>query len=380
MNLTEQTINEINEINLQDALNASLLKLKVTVNESTVAPSSNDLIIYVDTESSSTPTSNRKEYIFNLEDKLKCSGLISDELLQQFKIINDEIVMETTVTRKIGTNESGNYVLSSFLTEQVESVPIELFSGTNYIYTNYTDADLTIIYPKDNDENRVILNNAIYYKHKTNNVGEFSLEDIYFKDAFTKTADNLNLEVNNASVDCITSNNNNFSLDSDGNLTVNSITSVENSIDNQSICNLIYPVGSIYLSVNNTSPSILFGGTWVVWGTGRVPVGVNTNDPNFNTVEKSGGAPTVALDVTTLPNHKHYIYQKAGTGSKYGVITGYGAGSGTNIYRVSNSTTISNLTYTDDANGVVQAEYTGDGLAHNNLQPYITCYMWKRTS
>ncbi len=57
------------------------------------------------------------------------------------------------------------------------------------------------------------------------NNNEFTLDDIYFKDAFTKTEDKLNLEVNNASVDCITSNNNKFSLDSEGNLIVNSITS-----------------------------------------------------------------------------------------------------------------------------------------------------------
>lgn len=35
----------------------------------------------------------------------------------------------------------------------------------------------------------------------------------------------------------------------------------------------MYPVGSIYLSVKNTNPSTYFGGTWVAWGSGRVPVG-----------------------------------------------------------------------------------------------------------
>lgn len=43
----------------------------------------------------------------------------------------------------------------------------------------------------------------------------------------------------------------------------------------------IYPVGSIYMSVKNTNPSTYFGGTWVAWGTGRVPIGVNANDTNF---------------------------------------------------------------------------------------------------
>ena len=52
----------------------------------------------------------------------------------------------------------------------------------------------------------------------------------------------------------------------------------------------IYPVGSIYMSVNNTSPASLFGGTWQSWGSGRVPIGVNTSDSEFSTVEKTGGS------------------------------------------------------------------------------------------
>jgi hypothetical protein len=62
----------------------------------------------------------------------------------------------------------------------------------------------------------------------------------------------------------------------------------------------IYPVGSIYMSVKNTNPSTYFGGTWVAWGTGRVPVGVNANDTNFATVEKTGGASTVTLTTAQM--------------------------------------------------------------------------------
>lgn len=54
------------------------------------------------------------------------------------------------------------------------------------------------------------------------------------------------------------------------------------------IFNLIYPVGSIYISVVATNPSTYFGGTWVAWGSGRVPVGINTSDSDFKTVEKTG--------------------------------------------------------------------------------------------
>ena len=66
-----------------------------------------------------------------------------------------------------------------------------------------------------------------------------------------------------------------------------------------------YPVGSIYMSTSNTNPSNFLGGTWVAWGSGRVPVGVNTSDSNFNTVEKTGGTATETLSVSQMPSHTH---------------------------------------------------------------------------
>ncbi len=86
--------------------------------------------------------------------------------------------------------------------------------------------------------------------------------DIYFKDAFTKTEDKLNIEVDTASIACLTSKNNKFSLDSDGNLIVNSITCNQGISYTSLDFNQIYPIGSIYLSVSSTDPSLLFGGVW----------------------------------------------------------------------------------------------------------------------
>ena len=65
-------------------------------------------------------------------------------------------------------------------------------------------------------------------------------------------------------------------------------TAIYNKIKN-TICNLIYPVGSIKMTVTNTNPSTYLGGTWSLWGSGRVPVGVNTLQEEFSTVEKTGG-------------------------------------------------------------------------------------------
>lgn len=121
---------------------------------------------------------------------------------------------------------------------------------------------------------------------------------------------------------------------------------------------LVYPVGSIYLSVNSTNPSQLFGGTWEQWGKGRVPVGVDTTQTEFNTVEKTGGS-------KYLQEHRHNYLTTTLTYNDYiagGEVVAIPKGS-TNkaIYKISDAPNV---------------PYANSG----NLQPYITCYMWKRTA
>ena len=55
----------------------------------------------------------------------------------------------------------------------------------------------------------------------------------------------------------------------------------------QNILDFVHPVGSIYMTMDSQNPSTLFGGTWVRWGEGRVPVGVSANDSDFGTVEQT---------------------------------------------------------------------------------------------
>lgn len=129
------------------------------------------------------------------------------------------------------------------------------------------------------------------------------------------------------------------------------------------VVDIIYPVGSIYMSVNSTNPSNLFGGTWVAWGAGRVPVGVDTTQTEFDTVEETGGEKTHTLTTQEMPNHNHDV----------NVV--YPFDFGGKVTAVANSNS-DNTTGT--ASDVVTS--TGGGQAHNNLQPYITCYMWKRTA
>ena len=73
-----------------------------------------------------------------------------------------------------------------------------------------------------------------------------------------------------------------------------------------------YPVGSIYTSVVATNPATLLGvGTWAAFGAGKVMIGIDSGDTDFDTVEETGGAKTDSHTLTTseIPSHTHTIQQ-----------------------------------------------------------------------
>lgn len=126
-----------------------------------------------------------------------------------------------------------------------------------------------------------------------------------------------------------------------------------------------YPIGSIYINVSGTNPGNLLGGTWVQWGSGRVPVGVNTNDGNFNAVEKTGGQNEVTLTTEEIPPHAHKFWALQ-----------WNQEIGNTMLPEGQDVSGKQQATTDFSCGLPN----GETKAHNNLQPYITCYMWKRTA
>jgi len=387
MNLDEQKITGTNQISVTDSLEAPLLSIKVSRTANTTVPSTSDLIVYVDTAPKSTPTSNRKQFVFELASVLGYASSTSDQFVLEVVPKGNDIVADVYVTRKV----SGTSVLSTPTKEVLEESLINLFDGTNYIYTNYTNDTIEIIYPKDDELNRRYLNNAIFCHHRQNSSSDFSLDDIYFKDAFTKMEDKLNIEVDNAEISTLTSKNNKFSLDANGNLVVNSITTNSgggSSLEPSTVCNLIYPVGSIYMSVNSTSPSTLFGGTWTQLKD-RFLLGAGDTYSNGST----GGS-------ATLQSHTHSIPALSGTAasSKHSHIvttktTSYGQGSQSSWRCLSWPGTSADYTQTVYTNnGTTDGAHThnvttvantsgstGDGTG-GNMPPYLTVYMWKRTA
>mgnify|MGYP003124832030 CR=1 FL=1 len=122
----------------------------------------------------------------------------------------------------------------------------------------------------------------------------------------------------------------------------------------------VYPVGAIYMSVVSTSPATLFGGTWAALAAGKVLVGLDASDTDFDTAEETGGAKTHTLSIAEMPAHTHdVLYQEI---DDVGVTTHPGG------------------TQPGDPTATIATQSTGGGGAHNNLQPYLVAYMWKRTA
>ncbi len=198
-----------------------------------------------------------------------------------------------------------------------------------------------------------------------------------------------------------------------------------------------YPIGSIYETTTYSTTSQVndaLGGTWEVYGPGKTLVGVDSNDDNFNTVNKTGGSASTTLSISNLPSHTHSIPVLSGTAASSGnhthsipALSGTAASAGAHTHSLNggllafsagqgnihnpagtsigglgymgfspntgrNGThthTVTTTTSTTGSNGAHTHNITttantsgssGSGTSFTNLQPYITVYMYKRVS
>lgn len=140
---------------------------------------------------------------------------------------------------------------------------------------------------------------------------------------------------------------------------------------------LIWPIGSIYISVNSTNPSLLFGGTWELV-PGRFLLGTgepgNNNYDGFGQLSGdepywsinpgiTGGEYRHQLTINEMPNHRHDTMVDVPGVPTTARLYGFNL-----VQR--------ELQYVD--NYVVQA--TGGNVKHNNMPPFLCVYMWKRTA
>lgn len=153
----------------------------------------------------------------------------------------------------------------------------------------------------------------------------------------------------------------------------------ELEIHGKKLIDYIYPIGSIYMSVNATSPATLFGGSWTQLKD-RFLVGTGTYANGA-----TGGEATHALTRAEQPSVVGQLqFRQIGTGN---IVDLYGTSSTTPFTytpgggnKWANQGTIQSNTTSTNKNAMIKFDNGGKGTAHNNLPPYLAVYMWKRTA
>lgn len=182
-----------------------------------------------------------------------------------------------------------------------------------------------------------------------------------------------------------------------------------------------FPVGSVFLAVVSTDPATLLGyGTWSAFGAGRMLVGRDAGDADFDTAEETGGAKTHMLTTAEMPAHTHvqdahthtqnshnhtqdahnhtqdaHVHTQrrnnVTTGANSGWTTAFdtsssspvadsGTGTGSTVATNQAATATNQAATATNQNATATNQNTGGGGAHNNMPPYIVVYMWKRTA
>lgn len=139
---------------------------------------------------------------------------------------------------------------------------------------------------------------------------------------------------------------------------VDNLFNGETVLTTGNLLNLIYPIGAIYLTINETNPTALFGGTWVKIENAFL-LGSGTR-----TVGTVGGSETHVLTVNEMPSHTHgqtITAKRSGSGSTYA------SWSSSNVYGGTDGERRNTLA-------------TGGGEPHNNMPPFFTVHMWRRTA
>ena len=156
------------------------------------------------------------------------------------------------------------------------------------------------------------------------------------------------------------------------------------SLTKADLLDMIYPVGSIYMSVNSTSPDVLFGGTWEEMPAGRVLLAQGESEWG-TTYEagSTGGEATHQLTVGEMPSHAHTATTQVAGNHTHKIIADQvsSIGKADSIacnQGVSQYTQKGITTSGGDHSHVISVGNTGNNQAHNNLQPYISVYIWKR--
>lgn len=166
-------------------------------------------------------------------------------------------------------------------------------------------------------------------------------------------------------------------------LTNKIISGADNTL---SVLSAAWPIGSVFTSVVSTNPATLLGfGTWSAIAAGRMLIGLDSGDTQFDTLRETGGAETVTLATTNLPDHVHTGTTASDGAHTHGITSTYdGSTSGGDVNRTSQAgssnsvTTASNGAHTHTFS--TSATTGANATAFSIMNPYYTVYFWERTA
>lgn len=144
------------------------------------------------------------------------------------------------------------------------------------------------------------------------------------------------------------------------------------------MCDIVYPVGSVYISYDSTSPSVKFGGSW----ESIVDNFLYPRDPSSTTAGTTGGESTVKLYRGNMPVNCAFVSDYSGQAGNawddgFYTMTDRAAYTLTTTYATSG---YYRSWYLFAGNELTPNYYFGGGTAHNNIPNYVTVYAWKRTA
>ena len=143
----------------------------------------------------------------------------------------------------------------------------------------------------------------------------------------------------------------------------------------------VYPVGCVYTSVMSTNPNTLFGfGTWTAFASGRVLIGVDAGQSEFDAPEKLSGSKTHSISEAELPSHTHAVTDAGHSHLTQRYPTATGGSTGFTADTSMSGTPADNTLSTKAATTGITIGNTGSSQAISLLQPGICVYFFLRES
>ena len=131
-----------------------------------------------------------------------------------------------------------------------------------------------------------------------------------------------------------------------------------------------FPINKVEVFFDSEDHSDFLGFQWERVSQGKIPIGLDTRDDDFNTIGKAGGEKEVTLTLNEVPPHYHHLNNNGNDETRITMNAAHTGGNNYNAYMDSSSST--------ELGPYIVTNSSGGGQPHNNMPPYIVMAFWKR--